>query len=78
MRVLRNKKNHFLDLPEPVRRSLGAPPTDFLRYFTSRWPKVRRSHADGADSRKLCLHVFGIVQRHYSGEAMFRSAFHVD
>jgi len=66
MRVLRNKvrrrrvgdadaaqKNHFLDLPEPVRRSLGAPPTDFLRYFASRWPKVRTRALDRADRAAL-------------------------
>lgn len=60
LRVIRNKKHHYLDLPEPVRRSLGAPPEDFLSYFTHRFPS-------------LLLHVWSVIANSVAHEAQFES-----
>lgn len=38
LRVIRNKKNHFADLPHDVKNMLGPLPHGFLAYFTSRMP----------------------------------------
>lgn len=38
LRVLRNKRHHFLDLPRKARRLLGPLPDGFVRYFSSRFP----------------------------------------
>ncbi|KAF4532401.1 hypothetical protein B566_EDAN003853 [Ephemera danica] len=38
LRALRNKKHHYRDLSEEARQSLGEPPTDFLQYWTARFP----------------------------------------
>lgn len=65
LRVLRNKKHHYQDLPENVQRTLGNLPDGFLSYFTSRFPT-------------LFLRVYHVVARHLSDEAMFYSAFHLD
>ncbi|KAM0753662.1 hypothetical protein T439DRAFT_322550 [Meredithblackwellia eburnea MCA 4105] len=62
LRVLRNKKHHYQDLPETVRKNLGDLPGGFLTYFTSRFPR-------------LLLHVYDTVATHLSEEAMFASAF---
>lgn len=63
MRALRNKKHHYQDLPDNVKRHVGPMPDGFLAYFTRRFPR-------------LFLHVYGVVNdsllRH---ESMFRSYF---
>ncbi|KAG9089781.1 bifunctional endoribonuclease/protein kinase ire1, partial [Ceratobasidium sp. 392] len=63
LRALRNKKNHYQDLPDNVKRHLGPLPEGFLSYFTKRYPR-------------LFLHVYDVVEssalRH---ESMFRSYF---
>jgi len=63
LRALRNKKHHYQDLPENVKRHLGPMPEGFLSYFTRRFPL-------------LFLHVHSVVAstslRH---ESMFRSYF---
>ncbi|GJN92612.1 hypothetical protein Rhopal_005647-T1 [Rhodotorula paludigena] len=64
LRVLRNKKHHYQDLPETVRRALGDLPGGFLSYFTSRFPH-------------LLLHVYDTVATHLSDEAMFASTFRI-
>ncbi|GAA6015067.1 hypothetical protein JCM10207_008718 [Rhodosporidiobolus poonsookiae] len=64
LRVLRNKKHHYQDLPETVRRNLGDLPGGFLTYFTSRFPH-------------LLLHVYDTVATHLADEAMFSSTFRV-
>ncbi|GAA5840497.1 hypothetical protein JCM9279_007347 [Rhodotorula babjevae] len=64
LRVLRNKKHHYQDLPESVRKALGDLPAGFLSYFTTRFPQ-------------LLLHVYDTVATHLSDEAMFASTFHV-
>ncbi|ORX88917.1 hypothetical protein K493DRAFT_410752 [Basidiobolus meristosporus CBS 931.73] len=40
LRVMRNKKHHYQDLPENVKKSLGTLPEGFLHYFTSRFPHL--------------------------------------
>ncbi|GAA5935032.1 hypothetical protein JCM3775_004680 [Rhodotorula graminis] len=64
LRVLRNKKHHYQDLPESVRKALGDLPAGFLSYFTTRFPQ-------------LLLHVYDTVATHLSDEAMFASTFHI-
>ncbi|KAG8911657.1 bifunctional endoribonuclease/protein kinase ire1 [Tulasnella sp. 417] len=64
MRALRNKKHHYQDLPDNVKRSLGGLPEGFLSYFTRRFPR-------------LFLHVYGVVSADplLRNDAMFRSYF---
>ncbi|GAA6061077.1 hypothetical protein JCM10212_006278 [Sporobolomyces blumeae] len=64
LRVLRNKKHHWQDLPEPVRRNLGDLPGGFLSYFTTRFPH-------------LLLHVYDTVATHLADEAMFSTTFKI-
>ncbi|KAF9653686.1 hypothetical protein BDM02DRAFT_1648160 [Thelephora ganbajun] len=63
LRALRNKKHHYQDLPENLRRQLHPIPEGYLAYFTRRFPL-------------LFMHVHSVVAssalRH---EAMFRSYF---
>ena len=40
LRVIRNKKNHYRDLPLSLRQELGSVPDGFLDYFTSRFPAL--------------------------------------
>jgi hypothetical protein len=40
LRVIRNKKNHYADLPLAVKQSLGPLPEGFLKYFSSRFPAL--------------------------------------
>lgn len=40
LRALRNKKNHYQDLPESLKRRLGPLPSGFLNYFSSRFPSL--------------------------------------
>ncbi|KAH9927939.1 uncharacterized protein BXZ73DRAFT_48589 [Epithele typhae] len=61
LRALRNKKNHYQDLPDNVKRLLGSMPEGFLGYFTKRFPK-------------LFLHVHGVIgDSILRTESMFRS-----
>ncbi|KAI8584377.1 hypothetical protein K450DRAFT_219550 [Umbelopsis ramanniana AG] len=64
LRALRNKKHHYQDLAEPVKRAFGEPPDDYLHYFTSRFPY-------------LLLHVYYIVAEDewLRGETMFKEYF---
>ncbi|KAH9947794.1 hypothetical protein B0H21DRAFT_311206 [Amylocystis lapponica] len=63
LRALRNKKHHYQDLPEGVKRLVGSMPAGFLTYFTRRFPG-------------LLLHVHAVIDdcplRH---ESMFRAYF---
>ena len=34
------QKHHYRQLPEPVKRSLGSVPDEFVTYFTSRFPQL--------------------------------------
>lgn len=38
LRVMRNKANHYYDLPDHVRQTLGSLPEGFMYYFLSRFP----------------------------------------
>ncbi|KAK3753794.1 hypothetical protein QZH41_018451 [Actinostola sp. cb2023] len=40
LRAMRNKKHHYRELPEHVRRSLGSIPDGYLQYFTNRFPRL--------------------------------------
>ncbi|KIJ96871.1 hypothetical protein K443DRAFT_106542 [Laccaria amethystina LaAM-08-1] len=63
LRALRNKKHHYQDLPENVKRSLGPMPEGFLAYFTRRYPR-------------LFLHVHAVIKNTgLCSEPMFRAYF---
>ncbi|KAJ7594156.1 other/IRE protein kinase [Mycena floridula] len=65
LRALRNKKHHYQDLPDNVKRHLGAMPEGYLSYFTRRYPS-------------LFLHVHSVVRETtLRSESMFRSYFEV-
>ncbi|KAK4934198.1 hypothetical protein LTR28_010815, partial [Elasticomyces elasticus] len=38
--ALRNKRNHYEDMPEDVKRRVGGLPDGYLNYWTSRFPKL--------------------------------------
>lgn len=40
LRALRNKKNHYEDMPPDVKAKVGPLPHGYLRYWTSRFPKL--------------------------------------
>ncbi|GLB39832.1 putative protein with domain in protein kinases, N-glycanases and other nuclear proteins [Lyophyllum shimeji] len=63
LRALRNKKHHYQDLPDNVKRHLGPMPEGFLAYFTRRFPR-------------LFLHVHSVVgNTGLRTESMFRTYF---
>ncbi|KAH0578511.1 hypothetical protein H2248_003652 [Termitomyces sp. 'cryptogamus'] len=63
MRALRNKKHHYQDLPDSVKRHLGPMPEGYLSYFTRRFPR-------------LFLHVHSTVRStSLRTESMFRGYF---
>ncbi|KAJ7291175.1 hypothetical protein C8J57DRAFT_1586785 [Mycena rebaudengoi] len=63
LRALRNKKHHYQDLPDNVKRHLGPMPEGFLAYFTRRFPR-------------LFLHVHSVIgDTSLRTESMFRSYF---
>ncbi|KIJ63631.1 hypothetical protein HYDPIDRAFT_113122 [Hydnomerulius pinastri MD-312] len=63
LRALRNKKHHYQDLPEHVKRNLGPMPEGFLAYFTRRFPR-------------LFMHVHGVIsETTLCRESMFRGYF---
>ncbi|KAM6501093.1 hypothetical protein JOM56_004107 [Amanita muscaria] len=63
LRALRNKKHHYQDIPDNVKRHLGPMPEGYLTYFTRRFPH-------------LFLHVHAVVRtKSLQTESMFRSYF---
>ena len=40
LRALRNKRHHYRELDQDLQRSLGTIPDEFVRYFTSRFPRL--------------------------------------
>ncbi|KIK68343.1 hypothetical protein GYMLUDRAFT_237414 [Collybiopsis luxurians FD-317 M1] len=63
LRALRNKKHHYQDLPDNVKRHLGAMPEGYLSYFTRRYPQ-------------LFLHVHKVINdSELRSEPMFRTYF---
>ncbi|KAK7433984.1 bifunctional endoribonuclease/protein kinase ire1 [Stygiomarasmius scandens] len=66
LRALRNKKHHYQDLPENVKRHLGSMPEGYLSYFTRRFPR-------------LFLHVHRVIgTSELNREDMFRSYFELE
>ncbi|KAI3797162.1 hypothetical protein L1987_32415 [Smallanthus sonchifolius] len=57
LRVIRNKLNHYRELPKEIRDVLGPVPTGFESYFSSRFPK-------------LVMEVYKVLQQ-YCGEEEF-------
>lgn len=43
LRVIRNKKNHFREMPPQLQQLMGPLPDGFLRYYTSRFPNLLMS-----------------------------------
>ena len=62
LRVIRNKMNHFRELPAKVQEEVGAPPDDFYEYFASRFPG-------------LLLHTYRFAHRNCAHESQFRKFF---
>ena len=56
LRVIRNKRHHYRDLPADVQQLLGPLPSGFLSYFLCRFPR-------------LLLHAYKAVQQHPDGSA---------
>ena len=40
LRALRNKKNHYADMPEDVKAKVGDLPSGYLKYWTDRFPTL--------------------------------------
>ncbi|XP_028413121.1 serine/threonine-protein kinase/endoribonuclease IRE1-like [Dendronephthya gigantea] len=59
LRAIRNKKHHYRELPEDVRLSLGSVPDGYVKYFTSRFPR-------------LIMHTYNVVKP-YKHEPVFES-----
>lgn len=62
LRVIRNKSNHFRELPKNVRDEVGAPPEGFYRYFDDKFPR-------------LLLHAYAFVKENCAHEPAFRAYF---
>ena len=62
LRVIRNKSNHFRELPVKVQREVGAPPGAFYRYFEARFPG-------------LLMHAYRFARRELAHEPAFRKFF---
>lgn len=63
LRVMRNKKHHFQDLPDSLKKTLGDVPEGFLNYFSRKFPS-------------LLVHVYEIiVGSHLKFENLFVSYF---
>lgn len=61
LRILRNKKNHYQNLPYHVQEILGPPPDLYLSYFMTRFPY-------------LLLHCYYIVKRFLDKDNMHQLA----
>ncbi|KAL5780888.1 hypothetical protein ACOSQ2_011625 [Xanthoceras sorbifolium] len=55
LRVVRNKSNHYRELPRDIQELLGPIPEGFYDYFCSRFPK-------------LLIEVYNVVYRYCNGE----------
>ncbi|EPY51006.1 IRE protein kinase Ire1 [Schizosaccharomyces cryophilus OY26] len=62
LRVLRNKRHHYQDLPENVRAILGSVPDGFTAYFTEKFPS-------------LLLHCFHVIKAEIIDEPQFKRYF---
>ncbi|KAG5529969.1 hypothetical protein RHGRI_030366 [Rhododendron griersonianum] len=64
LRFIRNKKNHFFDLPHEIQDTLGSVPEGFDGYFRSRFPK-------------LLMEVYKVLHKYCSAEEWFKNYFKV-
>ena len=62
LRVIRNKSNHFRELPKNVQNEVGAPPEGFYRYFENKFPN-------------LLMHAYVFVKENCAHEPGFRNYF---
>ncbi|DBA76306.1 TPA: bifunctional endoribonuclease/protein kinase ire1 [Trebouxia sp. C0004] len=62
LRVIRNKHNHFREMPPDLQQRLGPLPEGFLRYFTSRFPR-------------LLMTTYKFAQHHCSSDPPLRDYF---
>jgi hypothetical protein len=62
LRVIRNKKHHYRDLPADVQQILGPLPDGYLQYFVDRYPR-------------LLLCCYRVVRKHCFTEYSFRTYF---
>ncbi|PLW29576.1 hypothetical protein PCASD_20472 [Puccinia coronata f. sp. avenae] len=66
LRVMRNKKHHFQDLPDGVKKALGDIPEGFLNYFSRKFPS-------------LLVHVYSVVlDSNLKSEHLFAAYFEID
>ncbi|WFD25763.1 non-specific serine/threonine protein kinase [Malassezia nana] len=67
LRVIRNKKHHFNDIPMALKKALSPVPEGFLLYFTRRFPR-------------LFLHVYQVLEKLplLRSEPIFRSYYEAD
>ncbi|EGG17970.1 putative protein serine/threonine kinase [Cavenderia fasciculata] len=64
LRVIRNKFNHYRDLPQDVQQCLGDLPDGFLDYFKTRFPR-------------LIMSTYLFIEKHLKNEPYFKQ-FYVD
>lgn len=67
LRLIRNKKHHFQDMPAVLRKQMSPMPEGFLVYFTRRFPR-------------LFLHVYEVMEQLplLRGETTFRGYYEAD
>ncbi|KAJ0086245.1 hypothetical protein Patl1_09365 [Pistacia atlantica] len=58
LRVIRNKSNHYRELPQDIQDLLGPLPEGFYNYFSSRFPK-------------LLIEVYNVIYRYCKEEVFF-------
>lgn len=62
LRALRNKKHHYREMSDELRRHLGSLPEGFLTYFTSRFPR-------------LLMHAYAVAEAYCADESSFSQYF---
>ncbi|KAK4430372.1 Serine/threonine-protein kinase/endoribonuclease IRE1a [Sesamum alatum] len=62
LRVMRNKLNHYRELPAEIQKTIGPVPEGFDRYFRSRFPK-------------LLIEVYKVMLKYCSAEECFSKYF---
>lgn len=62
LRVIRNKLNHYRELPQELQEILGSVPDGFDKYFSSRFPK-------------LLIEAYKVIRRYCSSEESFSKYF---
>ncbi|KAF0908623.1 hypothetical protein E2562_026846 [Oryza meyeriana var. granulata] len=63
LRLIRNKSGHYREFSDDLKELLGSLPEGFVRYFSSRFPK-------------LLIEVYKIMSKHCKDEAAFSKYFH--